>query len=260
MKVAALHRFPVKGLSAETLISVELTTGRYFPGDRLFAIENGPSGFDPAEPRWQPKIKYLTLMRQGGLARLRTRYDDAVTTLTVDDGQDTVACDLSTEDGRSRLEAFLARVLSGELRGPPKVLAAPDGFRFTDARIGYVSIINRASVAAVEAMVGRPVDPLRFRGNLLVEGLKPWTEFELLGRTFAGPSGVELTVTDRIDRCAATNVDPGTGERDLDIPRALMRALGHIDCGVYAQVTRSGRLHTGDILWEQPGVQLTAGE
>ncbi len=65
MQVASLYRYPVKGLSPERLERATLERGAYFPGDRLFAIENGPSGFDPAEPRHQPKIKFLMLMRNG---------------------------------------------------------------------------------------------------------------------------------------------------------------------------------------------------
>ncbi|MFJ5368760.1 MOSC N-terminal beta barrel domain-containing protein, partial [Bosea sp. CER48] len=77
MRIETLYRYPVKGLSPERLQRADLPTDGFFPGDRLFAIENGPSGFDPAEPVHQPKIKYLMLMRNESLARLRSRYDDA---------------------------------------------------------------------------------------------------------------------------------------------------------------------------------------
>ncbi|MCD6071365.1 MAG: molybdenum cofactor sulfurase, partial [Microvirga sp.] len=73
IRIASLQRYPVKGLSPESLSSVTLTKGDYFPGDRLFAIENGPAGFEPDNPQHQPKIKFLMLMRNESLARLRTR-------------------------------------------------------------------------------------------------------------------------------------------------------------------------------------------
>jgi MOSC domain-containing protein len=47
-------------------------------------------------------------------------------------------------------------------------------------------------------------------------------------------------------RCAATNVDPDTGIRDLSIPDTLMRTFGHADCGVYGEVIRSGEIAIGD--------------
>ncbi|HEX8663259.1 MAG TPA: MOSC domain-containing protein [Beijerinckiaceae bacterium] len=249
LRVAALHRYPVKGLSPERLPGAVLEKGAYFPGDRLLAIENGPAGFDPADPQHQPKVKFLMLMRNEALARLRTRYDDESRTLVIEEGgREAVRGDLSTGQGRLAVEAFVRRFMPRELRGPPKVLSAPDGFRFTDSRKGYVSIINLASVAAVEAMVGVPVDPLRFRGNLHVEGLEPWAELDLVGRVLEGPSGLRLKITKRIQRCAATNVDPTSGVRDLDIPATLMRRLGHMDCGIYAEVVQGGPLAEGERL------------
>src|ERR687883_1069339 len=101
LRIAALHRYPVKGLSPEPLSRAELRKGDYFPGDRLFAVENGPSGFDAAEPRHQPKIKFLMLMRNESLARLRTRYEDDTATLVIEEGGREVARgDLSTREGR----------------------------------------------------------------------------------------------------------------------------------------------------------------
>jgi uncharacterized protein YcbX len=262
MRVVSLYRYPVKGLSPERLEHVRLERGAYFPGDRLYAIENGPSGFEPAAPRHQPKIKFLMLMRNAALARLHTRYDDATHVLSVSGEAGSVAADLSTPAGRLALEAFVRRALPRELRGPPKVLAAPDGFRFTDSGRGFVSLINLASVRAVGEMVGRPADPLRFRGNVMVDGLEPWAELDLVGAELATASGLRLRITKRIERCAATNVDPQTGERDMDIPRTLLQRLGHPDCGIYAEVLASGELQPGTRLelLPDPQVRLPLGD
>ena len=258
IRIASLQRYPVKGLSPETLSSVTLTKGDYFPGDRLFAIENGPAGFDPANPQHQPKIKFLMLMRNESLARLRTRYLDAITTLFVEEGGREVARgDLSTREGRLAIEAFFRRFMPKELRGPPKVLTALEGFRFTDSRRGYVSLINLASVRELETVVGAAVDPLRFRGNIHIEGLAPWAEFDLVGQVLTAPSGARLKVTKRIERCAATNVDPDTGIRDLEIPKSLMKAYGHFDCGIYAEVLSGGSLAVDERFEaEQPQLAL----
>lgn len=249
ISVTALYRYPVKGLSPEPLAEVELTAGAYFPGDRLFAVENGPSGFDAAAPVHQPKIKFLMLMRDEALARLTTRYDDATGELVIREGdREAARGDLDTREGRLAIEAFFRRFMPGSLRGAPKVLAAPDGYRFTDSPLGYVSFLNLASAAAIEDMVGAPVDPLRFRMNIHLSGLAAWAELDLVGEGFVAPSGARLKVTKRTRRCAATNVDPATGERDLAIPRALVDALGHADCGVYAEVVSGGTLRQGDVL------------
>ncbi|APX87116.1 MOSC domain-containing protein [Methylorubrum extorquens] len=248
LRIAALYRYPVKGLSPEAVETAELETSGYFPGDRLYAIENGPSGFNETVPRHLPKIAYLMLMRNEALARLRTRFDDATHRLTVEEnGVQAVDADLSTAEGREALAEFMKGFLPQELRGAPRVLTAPPGYRFTDSRTGYVSLINRASVAATEDLVGAPVDPLRFRGNLYLDGLEPWAELDMVGRVLEA-GDVRLKITSRTERCAATNVDPQTGQRDLSIPRTLMQGVGHTDCGVYAEVLAGGVLRTGDSL------------
>ncbi len=247
LRISSLYRYPVKGLSPEALTRATLAPAAYFPGDRLFAIEDGPSGFDPGDPRHQPKTKFLVLMRNEALARLRTRYDDATGALLISDGAgERVRGDLATGEGRDAISGFMRDFLKAELRGEPKVLVAPGKFRFTDSPKGFVSIINLASVAAIEDMVGAPVDPLRFRGNIHVEGIPAWAEFDLVGREIATASGVRLKVTSRIVRCAATNVDPVTAERDLSIPATLMQQLGHRDCGIYAEVVAGGPLAPGE--------------
>jgi uncharacterized protein YcbX len=109
-----------------------------------------------------------------------------------------------------------------------------------------VSIINLASVAELENAAGAPVDPLRFRGNLHIEGWPAWREFDLLNQVVSiGPS-VRVKVVKRIVRCAATEVDPETGIRDLPIPRTIMDTYGHVDCGVYAEVIEGGPIAVGD--------------
>lgn len=255
-RIASLYRYPVKGLSPERISTASLARGSYFPGDRLFAIENGPSGFDPDHPVHQPKFKFLMLMRNESLARLVTRYHDDSGFLSIEEGgREVVRGNLSTSEGRLSIEAFFRQFMPRELRGPPKVLASAGGrFRFTDSRSGYISLINLASVRALEDVIGAPVDPLRFRGNLHLEGLKPWAEFDLVGKTVSTRAGIRLRITKRIERCAATNVDPATGIRDLQIPKALLKAYGHCDCGIYAEIVDGGLLHEQDTFEVEQGV------
>ena len=131
------------------------------------------------------------LMRNEALARLVTRYDADRSILTISqDGRCAVEADLSVPEGREAVEAFFAREFADALRGPPKLLTAPEGFRFTDSARGFVSLLNLASVAATEDMVGAPVDPLRFRANLHLSGLAPFAELDLVGRVLASKGGV----------------------------------------------------------------------
>jgi hypothetical protein len=243
--VQSIYRYPVKGLSPERLTHVRLEAGKTLPADRMYAIENGPSGFDPAAPAYLFKAHFLMLMKNERLAALDTRYDDATYTLVIrGEDRELARGDLSTKEGRLAIEAFFHRTMSMELRGPPKILQA-ENHSFSDVSAKVVSIINLASVAAIETVVGAPVNPLRFRGNLYVEGWPAWHEFSLVGSELA-IGAARLKVTKRIMRCAATNVDPDTGIRDLAIPASLMRTFDHADCGIYAQVTAPGDIAPGD--------------
>ena len=253
--IKAIYRYPVKGLSPEALPRVALAPDETIPGDRLYAIENGPSGFDPAKP-YLPKQRFLMLMKNERLAALRTALDQETHTLTITyPVSEQVRADLRTAAGRATIERFFANFCADELRGPPKILSAP-GHSFSDVARKVVSIINLASVAAIEDMVGAPVHPQRFRGNVYVEGWPAWSELDLVGKELivsppplAGEGqggGARFKIVKRIVRCAATNVHPLTGQRDLNIPKALMGALGHGDCGIYAEVIAGGDIAAGD--------------
>jgi uncharacterized protein YcbX len=244
--VQAIYRYPVKGLTPETLPRTRLAAGQTIEGDRLYAIENGPSGFDAASPAYLPKTSFLMLMRNERLARLRTRFDPNTHRLVVAvDGSEAASGDLDSPEGRAEVAAFFAKFCVDELRGPPRVLSA-SGHSFSDVARKVVSIINLASVAAVETAVGATVDPLRFRGNLYVAGWPAWHEFSLIDHEISiGPSA-RVKIVKRIVRCAATNVDPQTGVRDLAIPATLMRVFGHADCGVYGEVKCAGDIAVDD--------------
>ncbi len=248
-RIAALYRYPVKGLSPEPLEAADLQAAAHFPGDRMFAVENGPSGFDPQAAEHLPKIRFLMLMRNERLARLRTRFDDATHVLSISQGGHVVAAgDVRTDAGRQVLEAFFTTQFTQELRGAPKLLTAPPGYRFMDSRNGFVSIIDRASLGAIAAAAGRTaLDPLRFRANVYVDGPGAWSEFDLIGKTVR-LGGATLEIIKRIDRCAATNVDPSTGIRDLRMVELLEQNFGHHDCGVYARIITGGLVKKGDLL------------
>lgn len=245
--IAGLYRYPVKGLSPEALPNAALEPGKTLPCDRRYAIENGPIGFDPDHPKYYPKIRFLMLMRNERLAALRTRYDDRSHILSISyNNAEAVRGDLETARGRAAIEEFFATNFVSELRGPPKILAAP-GHSFSDVAAKVVSIINLSSVASIEDAVGQPVDPLRFRGNVHVKGWSAWQERGLLGQKLK-IGDVRLKVVKEIVRCAAVNVDPATAERDLNIPRTMTQAFGHDFCGIYAEVIAGGQIAPGDMI------------
>lgn len=245
--VRGLYRYPVKGLSPEPLERMLLRAGETVPFDRAYAIENGPGRFDPGDPHHLPKINFLMLMRNERLATLATAFDDATQTLTIRrSGKQVARGELTTPIGRKMIEQFLGAYMQDELRGAPRIVFA-QGHSFSDVANKCLHVVNLATVRELERVVGRPVNPLRFRPNVVIDGADPWEEFNWIGKAFAA-GGTRLEVFKRTERCAATNVDPETGKRDMAIPAELQRTWGHSDLGVYARVVQDGELALGDTL------------
>lgn len=250
-RIAALYRYPVKGFTPESLETATLADGQFFPCDRIFAVENGPSGYDPAAPAHVSKMKFTVLARIPQLARARTLYDDETGqwSVTVEGGPPFFGR-LTTEAGRAAFAAWLAGFLEDQspedVYGPLKVLSAPQGLRFMDDPKGFVSVINLESVRDLEQRLGFPVDPGRFRANVWVEGWPAWSEYGLEPGVALKLGGAELRLLNDIDRCAAVHVDPRLGVKDLDLVPALFAELGHICCGIYAEVTAGGPIKIGD--------------
>jgi uncharacterized protein YcbX len=243
--VRGLYRYPVKGLSPQALERLVLKAGQTVPFDRAYAIENGPGRFDPEHPAHLPKINFLMLMRNERLATLETKFDDDSETLTVlRAGKQVARGDLRTPLGRKMIEQFFAAYMQAELRGAPRIVAAP-GHSFSDVAAKCLHVVSLASLHELERVVGRPVNPLRFRPNVVIDGIPPWSEFEWKGKPLR-IGDVSLEFLKRTERCAATDVDPETGKRDMAIPIALKRAFGHTDLGVYVRVTSDGTIAVGD--------------
>lgn len=247
--VTQLCRFPVKGLSAEPLDKVDLIAGEGIPGDRLFGFARYNSGFDPANPQPLPKEQFVVLVNEAGLAGLQTRFDAATQTLEIEVRSNTYWFD--TRDPVVRIEAaqFLHKTLGLSDPEPP-VFVSSAPHRFTDVSVvspqmmSAISVLNLASVREMEKHIGADIHPARFRANVVIDGLPPFTELDAVGSVLS-LGDVSLRILSRTKRCAATEVNPVISERDLKIPYLLRKHLGHTDMGVYVEVARGGTLSVG---------------
>ena len=244
-RLDAIYRYPVKGLTAEPLSSVELKPGETLPFDRAYAFENGPGPFDPNDPKHLPKMHFVMLMRNEQLAALSASFDEATRELTLrHEGQQRTSGNVNSAEGRATLEAAIADAVTTALRGPPRLVASPD-HSFSDVAAKCVHVINLESVRALEAAMDAKLDPLRFRPNLVIDGVQSWSELEMVGKKLHIGNAV-LEIFKRTERCAATNVNPTTAQRDQKIPSFLSRTYGHTDFGVYARVVEGGYIAKGD--------------
>jgi uncharacterized protein YcbX len=243
--VDALYRYPVKGLTAESLTCVKLAPGRGIAHDRRFAIAHGSAPYDQTEPAWLPKTAFLQLMQNPKLASLEASFEPGSGELILArDGRRLAHASITEPVGRTVIDQFLIAYLGDEARGPPRLVEAPPG-GLMDVKQPVISLIGQASLADLERVAGRPVERLRFRANVYVAGGRPWEEFDWVGRTLRLGSAC-LRVVERITRCQATSVNPATAERDLAIPAALQHGFGHQDLGVYAEVMEPGAVRPGD--------------
>ena len=243
--IAALFRYPIKGFAPERRNTAQLEVGRAFPGDRLFAVEDGPSGFDPAAPAWVTKQKFTVLAKYEEVARAHTRYDDETGVLAASAaGQPDFSASVSDEAGRAAFCAWLSPLLAQRTDRPLRTIDGA-GHRFLDHPLGHVSVLNLASVRDLGERLGTTLDPLRFRANIHVEGWPAWQELEWEGRGL-NLGSAHTTVFKPIVRCAAPGVDPATAVRDVDIPAELHRLYGHLHMGIYVQVTAVGTVSESD--------------
>ena len=245
MHVSGIYRYPVKGLSPQAVRGIDLEAGQPFPFDRVFALARPNSPFDVEHPRWAKKALFLMLMLEGDLAKARTEVDpDTLRMTIVLEGRTIKTAPLDTPEGRDEVEKLL-----GKLARPgdalPKLVRSQPGGHFMDKPENVLSLINLATLRDLEARWDTTPDPLRFRANFYIDGLAPWEEFDWIGEEIRLGDATFL-VDRRNGRCGATNVDPKTGVRDRDIPRALRTTFGHKDLGIYLITKTGGRVVVGD--------------
>lgn len=267
MRVARLFRFPVKGFPAEELTEARVVKGHGIRGDRVTAFTNG--SLDVPDDAWHSYSAFTVLKNDPELQKWgvsatlaeeaagdSANADDsegggraeesATVTLTSPAGEATT---FATDDADSRAASaeFLSKRIPPQGTFPRSLAVAEQGM--FDSQKSGISIINPASVEVIsateEGIEGLDLDPLRFRGNVLVEGLAPFEEFALIG-SIVRLGGVRLVIRSSIERCPATTVNPVTKAVDVNVPRLLNSACGHLHCGVYGEILDTGDVAVGD--------------
>ncbi len=250
-RLESIWRYPVKGLPGQQLDGVTVAPGRPLPHDRRFAVAQGDADFGGMRPGWIRRSNFLQVANNAPLVKLHPEHRPDEAHLAFDGEGVHFDGDLRQQPAADRLVDALSAVVGEDaLRGTPRLVEIPadlppgaDGQSFADTAPPHVSIINLASVRDLGARMGADLDARRFRGNLIIEA-EPWAEFDWIGKVIA-VGDVRLEIVSRIERCAATTVNPQTGERDQQVPLALRKNYGHADCGVYAIVRCDGMVRAG---------------
>lgn len=246
----ALYRYPIKGFTGEALDSVAVEPGRGLPGDRKLAVTTGAQPFDPATPEPWPKAGFLTVMRYPELVRVRAHYDGTEQRLRAAlPGEAPKTYDIGGGDGRRRFGQDMKAYLGLPDAWQPELVSG-DARRFTDAAVEgprlmeSLSLINLATLAALERQAGRALDHRRFRANLYIDGLAPWAEFDWVERELR-IGEVAFRGLLRTPRCAAIEADPESGETGAGLVKLLRKSWGHHHCGIQIEAAEAGAVAIG---------------
>ena len=244
--VSDLRRYPVKGLAGESVGLVDAGP-RGLAWDRVVAL---PNGRIPVQPHgWTPFEAFAVLKNRGDIGRLSARVepreadlDNAESIEILRDGM-TVAS-VAIHGGRPRLtpKDTVGAWLGTEHEQRRVVSPGPGLWDNEDAQ---VSIVNLATVRAIGSAMGIDLDPLRFRGNIYLDGLAPWEELSWLGRRLS-IGGSVMEAFGSIERCRATSARPGFDGWDLNVPGGVAAHYGHIHVGIYARLITSGQIRVRD--------------
>ncbi len=240
-RLAQIFRHPIKAHGREALGHVTLTQGRCLPFDRHWAVAHEAAALMPG---WNPCMNFIRGAKTPSLQAINAQFDAArhQITLTHPD-REPVTFDPDTPEGRAEFLAWVAPLMEGERAQPARLVSAGRGM--TDTEFESVSLLNLASNRALGQRLGLDLGLDRWRGNIWIEGLAPWEEFDLLGHEIC-IGGATLKICERIERCRATMVDCTTGRIDVNTLDALEEAYGHTEFGVYAIVTQGGEIARGD--------------
>ena len=225
-RIKSIFRYPVKSMAGVQIDSAVLGW-HGLNGDRRFAVRrlSDQSGFP-----WltASRLPELLLYKPFGEASVD---HDLPTHVRTPDG-----AEFSLDSDELRDE------ISRRHGGRVQLMQLKHGI-FDDAT---VSVIDVATVRAVEREAGRPLDVLRFRPNIVIEGNtdEPFAEDQWVGKTLRFGTDDErpaVSITMRDLRCVMINLDPATAESDTSVMKAALR-LNTNHAGVYATVISSGEL------------------
>ena len=240
--------YPIKGLRGHELQRATLLERNGIVGDREYAITSDAE-FDGSV--WRNSRTFLINAVNDGLLKIDVVWKGTIFSLVKPNGQ-AISFNSETlgeiESFNSRLPAWLSDIVPG-ISAPRLVkrqmsMVPPAMWDFPDSEM---SLLNLETLQALAKAIGHNLDIDRFRGNLVIQGLPAWSEFGLVGKR-CRLGDAELEFLRPMRRCAATEVNPNTGLRDISVHKRLIEHFGHGYFGVYARVAKSGEVRSGDRL------------
>jgi hypothetical protein len=209
--VRGLFVYPVKGCRGISLERAQVEE-RGFAHDRRWMFVNEVDLF-------------VTQRTAPGLARVDVSIDEVAGTLRLStDGHDPLELPLEPRDGQRRTvrvgsTTTLVFMPDRTRRSvSPTYGRAGDVVSFADAF--PLLLTTTASLDDLNSRLARPLPMDRFRPNVVVDGVPPWSE-DTWRHLTVGRLGVRIVKG--CDRCVVTTTDQRTGERGVEPLRALAK-------------------------------------
>lgn len=242
-RLADIVRHPIKSIGYESLSSASLTKGRALSFDRVWAIAHEAAQFGPQPSEWAHKRNFVRGVAAPDLMAIQAVMNEDTGLITLSHPK----AKTITFNPETQADVLLewVRPMWPETRPAATRLVSIPGQALADWPNPFLAVLGVASLRELGGHLGQDLSIHRFRGNLWIDGWKPFQEFDLIGRRIR-VGLAEIEIVQRTTRCAATTVNPETGTEDADTLSTLNSWYGHQDFGTYAVVTKSGRISIND--------------
>ncbi len=243
--IKELFTHPVKGLTPQKCDRVFLLLDHGIPGDRAFALmyESVATDFPDTAVPWMQKKNFAMQCDLPVLAALNCQYDSNTTNLTVKQGdRELLSAATNSVEGRDRLSSFFSEYIAPHRpqKGTLRLIGDPEGkTRYSDRQPVHISLVSQATLDALSSAAGQEIDARRFRPNIVLDGVCAWEEFSWVGQELQiGQARIKISAP--ITRCLNIDVNPDTGEQDIQLFSLLKQHFNRKETGVVAQVISSG--------------------
>jgi uncharacterized protein YcbX len=255
--ISSINYCPVKSVSFQTIKKCKIKKNVGIIGDRIFAfaqnldLEKAKLFEKNPEERKGKWNKVLTLKNSPVLNKYNFLFKDNRLTLTSKD-KEILTIDVNELSERQLLSNKIIE-LESSLK-EPIVLMKNEEFPFFDTTISNkvdfinsVSLLNIQSINDFQEKIDKKIEISRFRGNICIDGIKPWKEREWIGKIIK-INNFSFKVEKNIPRCVAINLKPTTDDNSLNLLRSLKKNYNHFDMGIYLSALEDGKINSGDKL------------
>jgi len=249
-RLIQILRHPIKSIGLEEIEGASLTEGGALPFDREWAVLTERSKVtreaDGLASHWAGKINFVIGRSAPPLMQVTAHETAPGRWMFEHPDVWHLEIDPANAADQIKLIEWLRPLWPADAPAPTAVVRAP-GQALCDQPFSCLSLIGTASLADLSTRAGQDLSRRRFRANLWAEGWEPFAELNLVGRSLRIGT-TEFEVRARVGRCRATDVNPETGVRDVDMLQVLQGEYGHPDLGVFLTVTKAGEIARGDTI------------